>query len=103
MRYFRFGVSLRIRLKKICDYTTYVHYKREMLFTAETENVTGAVIVKSGCIRVYIMSDEGREITLYRLFPEICVCFLRHVLYRRLHLMFCKCGGEQRLLCAERK
>ena len=35
---------------------------------------TGAVIVKSGCIRVYIMSDEGREITLYRLFPgDMCL------------------------------
>ena len=30
--------------------------------------------MKSGCIRVYIMSDEGREITLYRLFPgDMCL------------------------------
>ncbi len=28
---------------------------------------SGVVIVRSGCLRLYIMSDEGKEITLYRL------------------------------------
>ena len=66
---------MRIRLKKQYVIIPLMFItKREMLFTAETENVTGAVIVKSGCIRVYIMSDEGREITLYRLFPgDMCL------------------------------
>lgn len=35
---------------------------------------TGGILVKSGCIRVYILSEEGKEITLYRLYPgEICM------------------------------
>ena len=29
---------------------------------------TGLLLVKSGQLRTYILSDEGREITLYRLF-----------------------------------
>ena len=35
---------------------------------------TGVILVKSGSLRMYMLSDEGREITLYRLFPgEVCV------------------------------
>lgn len=35
---------------------------------------TGAILVKSGQVRTYIMSEEGREVTLYRLYPgEICM------------------------------
>jgi CRP/FNR family transcriptional regulator len=38
------------------------------------DECTGVVIVKSGCLRLYLMSDEGKEITLYRLFAgEICM------------------------------
>ena len=35
---------------------------------------TGVILIKSGSLRLYIMSDEGKEITLYRLFPgEMCM------------------------------
>ena len=35
---------------------------------------TGLLLVKSGQLRAYILSDEGREITLYRLFDrDICL------------------------------
>ena len=45
---------------------------------------TGLLLVKSGQLRAYILSDEGREITLYRLFDrDICLfsasCILRSV------------------------
>ena len=30
----------------------------------------GLVLIKSGQLRAYILSDEGREITLYRLFEQ---------------------------------
>lgn len=34
---------------------------------------TGVILVKSGSLRLYILSEEGKEITLYRLFPgDIC-------------------------------
>ena len=36
---------------------------------------TGLLLVKSGQLRTYILSDEGREITLYRLF-DMDMCLL---------------------------
>ena len=43
---------------------------------------TGLLLVRSGQLRAYILSDEGREVTLYRLFDrDICLfsasCMLR--------------------------
>ena len=35
---------------------------------------TGLLLIKSGLLRAYILSDEGREITLYRLFDrDMCL------------------------------
>ena len=43
---------------------------------------TGVLVVESGCRRGYLLSEEGREITLFRAFPgEVCIlsapCALR--------------------------
>ncbi len=45
---------------------------------------TGVFLVRSGQLRAYILSDEGREITLYRLFErDICLfsasCMMRSI------------------------
>ena len=43
---------------------------------------TGVILVKSGCLRLYMLSDEGKEITLYRLFPdELCILSASCVLH----------------------
>ena len=35
---------------------------------------TGVIIIKTGSLRIYMLSDEGKEVTLYRLFPgDICM------------------------------
>ncbi len=35
---------------------------------------TGIILIKSGSLRLYMLSDEGKEITLYRLFPgDMCI------------------------------
>lgn len=35
---------------------------------------TGIIFVKTGCLRVYILSEEGKEITLYRIYAgDVCV------------------------------
>ena len=35
---------------------------------------TGVIFVKSGSLRLYMLSDDGKDITLYRLFPgEMCM------------------------------
>ena len=44
-----------------------------VLHNGET-NCTGLLLIKSGQLRAYILSEEGREITLYRLFErDICL------------------------------
>ena len=45
---------------------------------------TGLLLVKTGQLRAYILSDEGREVTLYRLFDrDLCLfsapCMMRSV------------------------
>ena len=45
---------------------------------------TGLLLLKSGQLRAYILSDEGREITLYRLFDmDMCLfsasCIMRSI------------------------
>lgn len=47
-------------------------------------NCTGLLLVQSGQLRAYILSDEGREITLYRLFDrDMCLfsasCIMRSI------------------------
>lgn len=47
---------------------------------------TGLIIVSSGQLRAYIMSDEGREITIYRLFDyDVCLfsasCMLNSITF----------------------
>ncbi|HBR31115.1 MAG TPA: Crp/Fnr family transcriptional regulator, partial [Clostridiales bacterium] len=44
------------------------------------------MVVKSGSLRAYILSDEGRDITLYRLFKgDICIlsasCVLKYITF----------------------
>lgn len=47
---------------------------------------SGVIFVRSGCLRVYILSDTGKEVTLYRLYPgEMCMlsasCVLQTVTF----------------------
>ena len=35
---------------------------------------TGVILLKSGALRLYLLSEDGKEITLYRLFPgDMCI------------------------------
>lgn len=49
-----------------------------------SNDCTGLLLVKTGQLRAYILSDEGREITIYRLFDlDVCLfsasCMMRSV------------------------
>lgn len=59
--------------------------KGKILHSADYECI-GTLIVKSGSLRVYILSEDGREITLYRINDgEICVlsasCVLQSITF----------------------
>ncbi len=60
--------------EQMCRFTTWMRYHKGENIHGGDGKCTGAIIVKSGCIRAYMLSDEGKEITLYRLYPgEVCM------------------------------
>ena len=50
----------------ICEHSSAASYGKGTSVHNSTE-CSGVFLVRSGCLRVYIMSEEGKEITLYRL------------------------------------
>lgn len=51
-----------------------VHFSKGQSIHCGENDCIGLLIVKSGCIRIYITSDEGREVTLYRLEDnDVCI------------------------------
>ena len=73
-QYFPFWEDLSEADKAIlCDNTSTAHFENRQSVHNNLE-CTGLYIVKSGRLRLYILSEEGREITLYRLNPgEMCM------------------------------
>lgn len=69
----------------LCRSTAAVAYPRGTTIHDGT-NCTGVIIVRTGCLRLYMLSEEGKEITLYRLFPgDICMlsasCVLQSITF----------------------
>ena len=58
----------------VCQNTEVMSYHPgQNIHSADTQCI-GVLFVKSGCLRVYIMSEEGKEVTLYRVNPgEVCI------------------------------
>lgn len=58
-------------IEKTCYTET---YQKGMLMHRSEENCKGLITVLSGQLRTYILSDEGREITLFRVYENhVCV------------------------------
>lgn len=60
------------------------HIKKGTMIHNGSMDCTGLLLVKYGQLRTYILSDEGREITLYRLFDrDMCLfsasCIMRSI------------------------
>ena len=53
----------------LCKSTSIQSYSKGTLIH-DGNDCTGAIVVTSGCLRVYLQPEQGREITLYRLFPK---------------------------------
>lgn len=58
--------------------------KRGTVLHQGGKDCTGLLLIQSGQLRAYILSDEGREITIYRLFDlDICLfsasCMMRSI------------------------
>lgn len=72
--YFPFWSSLDENDKQyLCKNTAKEHFEKEQPVHDNTE-CSGLFIVRSGRLRLYMLSDDGKEITLYRLSQgEICM------------------------------
>ena len=61
------------------DRNTFIHSSQKVKFSKGANvhdggECTGVILIKSGVLRLYLLSDEGKEVTLYRLFPgEMCI------------------------------
>lgn len=73
-RYFPFWNKLSDNDRMfLCQNSSLVHFEKEQAVHDNNE-CSGLFIVKSGKLRLYMLSDDGKEITLYRLSPgDICM------------------------------
>ncbi|NMP38413.1 MAG: Crp/Fnr family transcriptional regulator [Clostridiales bacterium] len=59
---------------RLCESTLPAEYEKGNNVHGANGDCTGAIFVRSGSLRAYMLSEDGREITLYRLFPgDICM------------------------------
>jgi len=83
--YFPLWNDLNTAQKKlISDNLITQHVKKGTIIHNGNMDCTGLLLIKSGQLRTYILSDEGREITLYRLFDmDMCLlsasCIMRSI------------------------
>ena len=58
----------------LVENTSFAKYKKKSNIVSDTCIDTGVIYVKSGTLRAYLLSEEGREVTLYRLSKgDFCV------------------------------
>ena len=69
---------------RLLDALRFQTVKRGTILHNGNMDCTGLLLVKTGQLRAYILSDEGREITIYRLFDrDLCLfsasCIMRSI------------------------
>lgn len=74
------------RQELMLSYASVVTYKKGQNIHGGGNDCAGVMLIKSGVLRTYMLSEQGREITLYRLFAgDICVlsasCVLRSITF----------------------
>lgn len=85
-KYFPFWSKLSDSDKEyLCQNSSIVHFEKEQS-VHDNMGCSGLYIVKSGKLRLYMLSEEGKEITLYRLSPgDICMlsasCVLQSITF----------------------
>ena len=60
--------------EQLCRFTRPVKYRKGERVHSPVENCVGILLLRSGQLRAYLLSEDGRDITLYRLFQgEVCI------------------------------
>ena len=59
---------------QLCRFPRPVRYRKGERVHSPIENCVGILLLRTGQLRAYLLSEDGRDITLYRLFPgEVCI------------------------------
>ena len=59
---------------KLCRFTRPVHYNKGTRVHSPLESCVGILLLRTGQLRAYLLSEDGRDVTLYRLFAgEVCI------------------------------
>jgi len=86
-KYFPFWNKLDESDKQfLCRHSSEVHFDKKQSVHNSSKECTGLFIVKSGRLRLYMLSEDGKEITLYRLAQgDICMlsasCVLQSITF----------------------
>ena len=72
--------------EKLLAGTTRKEYEKGSMVHSASEKCLGLILVEQGRLRVYVESEEGRDVTLYRLEPgDICTlsasCFMNEITF----------------------
>ena len=72
--------------EKLLENSHEISYSKGDTIHGGEEDCMGILIIKSGGLRTYMLSEDGREITLYRLTPgDVCVlsssCVLQNITF----------------------
>ena len=60
--------------ERLCRFTRPVHYAKGARVHSPLESCVGILLLRSGQLRSYLLSEDGRDVTLYRLFGgEVCI------------------------------
>ncbi len=85
--HFDFWVKLTPLEKELFQQNIFVmSYQKGTTLHSRDQECLGVLLIKSGGLRVYMLSEDGREITLYRLLPlDVCVlsasCILNSITF----------------------
>lgn len=71
IKHFKFWPHLSDKEKEMLNaHTHLVHYQKGDAVHQGPLDCIGVLLVKKGQLRTYTLSEDGREVTLYRLFPD---------------------------------
>ena len=70
--------------EKLLQKSRKIRFEKGMLVHGESDECSGFLLVTEGQLRVFMISEEGREVTLYRLFDrDICLfsgsCMVKNI------------------------
>lgn len=81
----KFWKDLTENQKKILDQSIVKkHFIKGEAMSSSSKNCSGLFLIESGQVRAYIVSETGKEITLYRLFDrDVCIfsasCIMKNI------------------------